>query len=647
MSENTQRSSAPEWSVPERRLAAIFAADIAGYSRAMHADESGAMRALQATRRIIDRLIVARRGRIANTAGDSVLAEFGSVTDAVCCAVTLQRTLAEAEGEAGRFRLRIGIHLGDVMVHGGDLFGDGVNIAARLQAAAEPGALRLSEAAYLQVRGLPDIDFVDLGPQRLKNIARPLHVYGVHPPDRRGSRAGPSRVVQTGRARAALRPTRGAVAVLAALLAAAAAGLALTWLPGVGVERVFERGEEPRGPERPRLSLVVLPLTNQSGDTEQDYLAEQLAEDLSADLARVPGTFVIAHGTAQAYKGRLVEPRAIGRELGVRYVVQGSLRHSAEQVRFAVQLTDVETGASLWADRYAGPRAALAAAQDELVAQVSRALGVRLLEAAARTRAGQPVDAVDLVMRGQALLNRPFARENHAQARPLFERALGLDPGNTDARLGLAEVLVDGVLNGWTTERTADLDTAEQAITAVLQGDPTHPFAHYLRGETLRARARYAEALAAFDRVLTLNPSFARAYAYRGLIRIYLGRAEETERDIAAAIRLSPKDPLLGAWLARDGLAKLHLGQDQEAVAPLRRAAAVNPLFDFPHLYLACAFARLGRDAEARASLAEFLRLRPGYTLARYRSLTSTDPTFLTQRERIYDGLRRAGLPES
>ena len=632
MSENTERSTASEWSVPERRLAAIFAADIAGYSRAMHADESGAMRALQAMRMIVDRLILARRGRIANTAGDSVLAEFTSVTDAVCCAVAIQRALAEADGDAGQFRLRIGIHIGDIMVHAGDLFGDGVNIAARLQTAADPGALRLSEAAYLQVRGLPDIRFIDLGPQRLKNIARPLRVYAVPPPD-----GQPWRNVQARRARAALRPTLGAAAVLAA-----AAGLAMAWPHLVG----SEQGEAPRVPARPRLSLVVLPLTNQSGDTDQDYLAEQLAEDLSADLARAPGTFVIAHGTAQSYKGRQSEPRTIGRELGVRYVVQGSLRHSAEQVRFAVQLTDVETGASLWADHYDRPRAAVGATQDVLVTQVGRALGVRLLEAATRARSGQPVDAVDLVMRGQALLNRPFARENHAQALPLFERALKLDPENVDARLGMAEVLVDGALNGWTTERTADLEVAERAIASVLQGDPTHPFAHYLRGETLRARSRYSEALAAFDRVLTLNQSFARAHAYRGLIHIFLGRAEETERDIAAAIRLSPKDPLLGAWLAREGLAKLHLGQDQEAIAPLRRAAAVNPLFDFPHLYLACAFARLDRDAEARASLAEFLKLRPGYTLARYRGLTSTDPNFLAQRERIYDGLRRAGLPE-
>ncbi|WP_419830069.1 tetratricopeptide repeat protein [Methylobacterium sp.] len=632
MSENTERSTASEWSVPERRLAAIFAADIAGYSRAMHADESGAMRALQAMRMIVDRLILARRGRIANTAGDSVLAEFASVTDAVCCAVAIQRALAEADGDAGQFRLRIGIHIGDIMVHAGDLFGDGVNIAARLQTAADPGALRLSEAAYLQVRGLPDIRFIDLGPQRLKNIARPLRVYAVPPPD-----GQPWRNVQARRARAALRPTLGAAAVLAA-----AAGLAMAWPHLVG----SEQWEAPRVPARPRLSLVVLPLTNQSGDTDQDYLAEQLAEDLSADLARAPGTFVIAHGTAQSYKGRQSEPRTIGRELGVRYVVQGSLRHSAEQVRFAVQLTDVETGASLRADHYDRPRAAVGATQDVLVTQVGRALGVRLLEAATRARSGQPVDAVDLVMRGQALLNRPFARENHAQALPLFERALKLDPENVDARLGMAEVLVDGALNGWTTERTADLEVAERAIASVLQGDPTHPFAHYLRGETLRARSRYSEALAAFDRVLTLNQSFARAHAYRGLIHIFLGRAEETERDIAAAIRLSPKDPLLGAWLAREGLAKLHLGQDQEAIAPLRRAAAVNPLFDFPHLYLACAFARLDRDAEARASLAEFLKLRPGYTLARYRGLTSTDPNFLAQRERIYDGLRRAGLPE-
>ncbi len=405
MSERTNRSAATEWPIPERRLAAIFVADIAGYSKAMHDDERGAMRALQATRKIVDRLISARSGRIANTAGDSVLAEFACVTDAVASALAIQRALAEAEGYAGRFRLRIGIHIGDVMVHEGDLFGDGVNIAARLQAAAEPGALRLSEAAYQYVRDLPDIRFVDLGVQRLKNIAKPVRVYAVPSPE-----AGASQ-------NRFLRP------VLAGLLLAciALAGT-LAWLhfapgrqqvPSPSVTRI-----PPADPARPRLSLVVLPLANQTGDAEQDYLAEQIAEDLSADLARAPGTFVIAQATAQSYKGRAIEPRAVGRELGVRYVVQGSLRHSAEQVRFAVQLTDAETGAALWADRFDGARGGIAAVQDALVAQVGRALGIRLLDAETQGRAGHPADAVDLVMRGHALLNRPFARENHAGAGP-------------------------------------------------------------------------------------------------------------------------------------------------------------------------------------------------------------------------------------
>lgn len=496
--------------------------------------------------------------------------------------------------------------------------------------------MRLSEAAYRDVSDRLDIRFADLGTQRLRNIARPVRIYAVPSPE-----AAVSRV----------RLPRPVLVALAALLLAGL-GLAgtLDW-PHVAPRRQESLSPSvsriPSGdPARPPLSLVVLPLANQSGDPEQDYLAEQIAEDLSADLARAPGTFVIAHGTARSFEGRPVEPRAVGRELGVRYVVQGSLRHSAEQVRFAVQLTDVETGAALWADRFDGTRADLAAAQDALVAQVGRTLGIRLLEAETQGRAGHPADAVDLVMRGQALLNRPFARENHAGARPLFERALALDPGNTHARLGLAEVLVDGVLNGWTGERETDLHRAEQAVAAVLQGDPTHPFGHYLRGETLRARARYEEALAAFDRVLALNPSFARAHAYRGLIHIFLGRAEETEADIAAAFRLSPKDPLVGAWLARDGLAKLHLGRDEAAIPALLRAAAVNPLFDFPHLYLACAYARLGREAEARASSPGSSSCGPATrSPATARSPPAIRPSSPSA-SGSYDGLRRAGLPE-
>jgi len=626
---------------PTRHLAAIFAAEIEGYSRSMGRDEVGTVEILSGHREIIDAGIAGHGGRIANTAGDSVLAEFPSVVGAVGCAVEVQRALAERNARLSRERrlgLRIGVHVGDVIVRGGDLLGDGVNHAARLEGIAEAGGICLSAAAYEQVRNALPLPYVDLGPRMLKNIAEPVRVYAISP-----ARGGAAPLARPALVRLP-RPPRALTraAALAVFLAASAGGLFL-W-PGAIDLALGPSLDAARSPERPRLSLVVLPLANLSGDPEQDYLAEGVAENLTATLSRIPGSFVIAHGTAATYKGRLADPKGVGRELGVRYVVQGSLRRAGDQIRLGVQLVDADSDATLWVERYERLRGDLPQVEDEVVAHLARMLDVQLVEAESQ-RVGAP-DAADLAMRGQALLNRPFAREN-AAALPLFERAVAIDARSIPALLGLGEVTVDHVLNNWSRSKPEDLARAEQAVAAVLAMEPNHAFAHYLRGQVLRAHNKHEESLAAFERVIALDPNSARAYAYRGLIKLFLGRAGETQADNETAIRLSPKDPLLGAWYARIGLAQLHLGRHAEAIEVLHRAAAVNPKFDFPHLYMASAYAWLGREAEAQAALGEFKRFRPGYTLASYKAQTGTNnPVFRAQRERVYEGLRRAGLAD-
>jgi len=390
----------------ERRLAAILAADVAGYSRLMGADEVGTLAALKAHRReIVDPAIAAHRGRIVKTTGDGILVEFASAVDAVTCAVAVQEKMADQTAEGSRIQFRIGINIGEILIDGDDIFGDGVNVAARVENECEPGGVYLSDDAYRQVRGKTALDFDDLGEKLLK--IRPVRIYAV-----RSSTSGSN----SGKAPSSPQAQAGALET--------AAGEVAKPLPL---------------PDKP--SIAVLPFTNMSGDREQEYFADGVVEDIITALSRFRSLFVIARNSSFTYKGKAVDIKQVGRELGVRYVLEGSVQRGGNRLRVNVQLIDAETGNHLWAERFDKPVADLFDMQDEIVSRLANALDAELVAAEARRaeRLLHP-DATDLYFQGMAYTYKGLTNEYLAQARGFFERALALDPDHIQALVGTAGV---------------------------------------------------------------------------------------------------------------------------------------------------------------------------------------------------------------
>jgi TolB-like protein/class 3 adenylate cyclase len=578
----------------KRRLAAIFAADVEGYSRLMGTDEVATLDALTARREVLDGLIATHGGRIANTAGDSVLAEFGSAVDAVRCAMEAQDALAKANStlpETRHINFRIGVHVGDVMVRAGDLFGDGVNIAARLQTLARAGGLCVSGVTYDQVRKILPLEFTDLGAQTVKNIEEPIRAYEVR------------------------RQAREAV---------------------VGS----------KGVPAPRLSIVVLPFANLGGDPEQDYFVDGVTESLTTDLSRISGSFVIGRNTAFTYKGKHADLKRVGRELNVRYILEGSVQRGGNRLRVNVQLIDAETGNHLWAERFDKPLADLFDMQDEIVSRLANTLNAQLIEAEARRaeRSLHP-DATDLIFQGRAWLNKGMTAEYIEQARGFFDRALVLDPGNIEAMVMLAQANIGIGAAFFTDDRTIYLEVAEKGLIKVLNRAPQHALAHMSLGIVVTNRA--AQGIAECERALALDRNLANAHGAIGLAKWYLGRGAETEAHINEALRLSPRDTFAFRWLFFGALAKLQLGADTEAVAGLRRSIEANRSYPLAHFILAAALALLGEPDQARAAAQSGLTLDPTFTVRRYRINTPSDnPTFLLERQRLYEGMRIAGVPE-
>jgi len=553
----------------ERRLAAILAADVAGYSRLMGLDEVGTARILREHRVVADALVAKHRGRIVKTTGDGVLIEFPSVVDAVECSVAVQAAMAErneAVPQDRRMLFRIGINLGDVLIEGEDILGDGVNVAARLEGIAEPGGICISSSAYDQVRGKVAVEFADLGEQSLKNIARPVRAYTV--------------------VRDGLGPKTEATPAT------------------------------PSPAMVPRLSIVVLPFANLGGDPEQEYFVDGVTESLTTDLSRISGSFVIARHTAFTYKGKSFDVKRIGRELGVRYVLEGSAQRGDNRLRVNVQLIDAETGNHLWAERFDKPLADLFDMQDEIVARLANQLGAELIAAEARRaeRAPHP-DSMDLYFQGSAWVNKGPSPEYLAQARGFFERALALDPGNVEALVGLASV--DALRGAYfvSDDRTARLAAAEAALTKVLSLAPNHAMAHCLLGLVQIFTNRTAQGIAQCERALALDRNLAVAHGLIGAAKYFGGRGEETETHIQEAFRLSPRDTNAYAWLAWVGNAKSQLGADEEAAAWFRRGIDANRNFPGTHFFLAAALALLGRLDEAQSAAQAGLALDPSFTV--------------------------------
>src|SRR5882762_3597724 len=615
-----------EGQVVERKLAAIFAADVVGYSHLMQLDEMGTLRALRASRTIVDRLIAEHRGRIFTTAGDSVLADFPSAVDAVECALEVQQAIAEENAqrpEGERLRFRIGVHLGDVIVDGDNLLGDGVNIAARLQTLAEPGGIYVSAAVRDQIGTKLPAAFADLGGQRLKNIAQPLQAFEVYGSG--GELSGPAGAFR-GSASLQRRVALG-IATVAVVIALVGAGLWVSPVP---------------------LSVVVLPFANLSNDPEQEYFADGMADDLTTDLSRIAGAVVIARNSAFSYKGKPVDPKQIGRELGARYVLQGSIRRAGSQVRINAVLIDAETDTQLWAERFDRDIGDLFAVQNEIAARIARALDSQLAIAESRRTIARP-DALDYYMRGRAQLSKPISRGNYDEAIQYFEKALALDAKVPDGAAWLATLLAVRALDELTETPSDDLRRAEQLAAQALATSPNSAMPHYARGQVLRAENRCEEAIPEYEAAVAIDRSRAPAYAHIGWCKFLTGSVNSVVPYFEQAIRLSPHEPAIAPWYGRLGVVHLLQSHLDEAIAALEKARSENARLAFVHAWLAAAYALKGEAQRARWALAEARRLNEGYA-----SLTSvkkspwfTKPEIRALAEATYfPGLRLAGIPE-
>src|SRR5271166_3045623 len=506
-----------------RKLAAILAADVVGYSRLAGADEDRTLARLRALRSdLIDPTIAVHHGRIVKRSGDGSIVEFRSVVDAVRCAIEVQNAMVERNAgvpEDRRIVFRIGIHIGDVVEESdGDLMGDGVNIAARLQGVAQPGAICLSEDAYRQVKSRLDLKVSDLGPTALKNIAKPVHVYSLEVGQAAQAKPAPS-ATPADQARSLASKPRSAFAPRAAAIAAL---LLLTAVSGWYM--LGWRGVKPA--EAAHLSLVVLPFANLSGDPAQDYFADGVTENLTTELSRIRDSFVIARNTAFTFKGKNLDAKEIGKELGVRYVLEGSVQRDGTRVRVNAQLIDAESGAHLWADRFEEDVGDLFKLQDQVVARLANALRYELVKAEAESGArSKNPDVVDLVMRGQAaywrFVQQP-TKENNDAIRALFERALEIDPNDADALAGSAGASMQEHGYGWTNPGTDyDAEIIGQAYRSLaLERD--NMTAYTAKSLYLTASHRAIEGLRVADAGLAINPNFATLYAVRSSAHAYL-----------------------------------------------------------------------------------------------------------------------------
>ena len=550
-----------------RRLAAIVAADVVGYSRLMGDDEEGTHERVKAhLRELFDPKIKEHSGRIVKTTGDGVLAEFASVVDAVRCADVIQGVADHnaATPQDERIVFRIGINLGDVIIEADDIYGDGVNVAARLESLAEPGGICISGDAFRQVRGKVDTQFIDMGERNLKNIAEPVRVYVWHP-----------------------EAVTDPAAIVPPAISISRSGIA------------------------PRLSIVVLPFANLSDDPEQQYFVDGIIEDLTSDLSRIPGMLVISRNTAFTYRGKLADTKRIGRELMVRYVLEGSIRRFGNQVRVTAQLIDAEADVHLWAERFDEDAGDLFGLQNEITSRIANALDVELLTLEAARPTERP-DALDYILRGRAAGLKPYSRENRAAQIRLFEHALALDPQSADAQMRLAHALVRRVFNGTTGEPTGDLSRAEGLISQALAAKPRSAYGHFVKGFVLNAQARSEEAVPEFETALALDRNMVGALHELAACKVFTGPIHEVIPLVEQAIRLSPRDPDIGLRYFLIGTVHVLQSRTAEAIGWLEKARSAMPGFPLNRCWLASAYALKGDTEQAAAELAEAQKLDGG-----------------------------------
>jgi adenylate cyclase len=581
---------------PQRRLAAILSADVVGYSRLMGVDETGTLARLNALRReLIDPTIAGHSGRIVKLMGDGALVEFASAVDAVTCAIEIQRRIRERHSdssEADPIRLRIGINVGDIIIDGDDILGDGVNIAARVEGIAEPDGVSISEDAWRQVRGKVAANFVDTGEQSLKNIARRVRVYRLDP---LAIVVGPS---------PASRPT-----------------LALFDKP----------------------AIAVLAFNNMSGDPEQEYFADGISEDIITDLSKLSELHVIARNSTFTYKGKPVDVRQIGRELGVGYVLEGSVRKAGNRVRVTAQLIDAASDAHIWADRFDRDLSDIFAVQDELTREIISALKIKFAEREKAPIGGtKNMEAHDLFLKGRELIMGNIRnREIFQQSTACFQRAIALDPNYAAPYAGLGMAYMLDYQNHWSATPAQSLDEAERFVSESIARDENDPYAHYVAALIYMWKKDYRRWTREADRALLLNPNYALALNARGNVHLYSGEAAEAIRYYEQAIRLDPAQPQHRHFL---GSAYFVAGDYETAAAVFKERIALTPNTDLSRAFLASALGHLGRLEEAREIWRQLKEVNPRYSYVDHVGrLPFQNPA---DADKFTDGLRKAGLAE-
>ena len=620
----------------ERKLTAILCADVYGYSRLMGDDEEATLRTLSAYRKVIDHCIENHRGRFVNSAGDSVLAEFTSVVEAVNCAVEIQNGLRAENASLSaerRMEFRIGINLGDVMVEGEQIYGDGVNVAARLESLAESGGICISGTVYEQVRDKLALSYEDGGEQPVKNIPRPVQVWRVKLDSTTREQREPRRVSRVVR--------RGGALSLAGLAIAIATFLIVQH---VSLKPPHTSASIPPQ-EKPALalpsipSIAVLPFTNISGDREQEYFSDGITDDLITDLSRIPNLFVIARSSSFAYKVKPEKVQDIGHELGVRYLLEGSVRKAANQIRLNVQLVDATSGNQIWAGRYDRQLAGIFEVQDDIVRSLITTLGLQLsvLDKGGPIRQRTSnLEAYDYYLRGiEQLLS--FTPGAFVQARKMFERAIGLDPGYADPYVGLG--FVDWMKYAWQLDADPQLlQHAQQLASKAVSLDGSNSEAYALLGSVEFFENQPNQALADARHAIEIDPSNSIAYITLSDISGLLGKPEEQLAYAQKGIRLDPNHP--ETYSLEVGAAYNQMGRYQQALTALKAGLPNDP---WTHANLAYTYVKLGREQDARAEAAEVLRLAPKFSLAEIKRKMSDDWKSPVLHSYLED-LRMAGL---
>jgi TolB-like protein/class 3 adenylate cyclase/Tfp pilus assembly protein PilF len=625
-----------------RKLLAILAADMVGYSRLMEADETGTIERQKTHRaELIDPKIAEHHGRIVKTTGDGLLVEFASVVDAVACAVEVQRAMGEREAdvpEERRIRYRVGINLGDIVIDEDDIYGDGVNIAARLQELTEPGGVSVSGTAYEHLKAKVEVGYEYLGEQRVKNIEKPVPVYRalLDPKD-----AG--KVI--GIRRHGLRPWMAAAAAAGLVALVAAGGLVIwqPWSPDVT--------HEPSATSTPQetFSIVVLPFDSFSDDPNDDYLADGITEDLITDLSRIRGAFVIARGTSFTYRDKVVSATDVAKELNVHYVLEGSVRRTADQVRINAQLSDGETGAHVWSDRFDREFKDVFSLQNEITGRIAAVLKLELLDAESRRlQAGPPdnLEAWDYALHAWAtLITKPITEERTLEAQQLLHKALELDPNSALAWTAMARVHALGTTSGWGTtskdlSRRLMLEAAKKAVAL----DPKSADAHRELGFAYRFHREIDLAVSACETALALNPNHHQAYQCLANAKVASGQPAEAIPLFESSVRLNPREGRPARRNFFIGWAYLMAGDYEEAAGSVRQGISANPEYPPQYWVLASALGHLGREQEARAALAEFNRVDKGRRDSIGKMRKQYD--YVVNFDHALEGLRRAGMPE-